>query len=668
MPSTTFSALPLERLDVRIVAVVAFLVAAPAILNGFTLDAGVDITRNQLVVEPGRLWELLTADYTAGGGLRSGFWRPLTGLLYWALWRLGDGSAVPFFTVIALLHAVCSAGVYTLARVLAAGREASLIGALLFAVHPVHTDVISGAVGLKDAFSSACFVLGLIAAIDARRRWQGEIGWRHVWIAPALFLLGLLAKESCIALPATVAGVDVVSRVWRSRAALSRVATQYALFACALLFKFGIQRMLLGATIEGISIQPADNPLVLFPGLEGRVRALALLPEVARLLTWPSRLSPDYSYDVIPSSASILSVRIVTGALIGVACVAAFAVAWRRREIGTAGAILVLTTTYLPASNLIVPIGTLTAERFLYLPSAGLCLLVGLLLTRLVRQRKVLILLTFTLCAAGAIRTLVRHRDWSSERTLWLAAYEAYPNGQKICHGAAFELLASGESQRAVEVLDRALSYDDPSDTTATILETWRPIQLQLRGRAHAAHGDLSPAVRDHIQAIVMRPDKRDWRDELGQLLAGAEHAQLSLDSWQEVARTTSDMGLRSEAEARAADSLGDLATQRRNAGDLPKAAQFLQAAVALAPAQPRLRRNLAIVLSELRRWPEAEASWRTLIALEPDDPLNKFNLALMLQQAGRTLEARLLAERIEPLLHKDSPLRPNLERLLSGR
>lgn len=88
---------------------------------------------------------------------------------------------------------------------------------------------------------------------------------------------------------------------------------------------------------------------------------------------------------------------------------------------------------FLPASNLFVYVGFVVAERVLYLPSAGFCLLLGVGLDRILagasscgRKRLVQIGLALTL-VFSALRTIQRNGDWASEEQLYRSGLSISP-------------------------------------------------------------------------------------------------------------------------------------------------------------------------------------------------------------------------------------------------
>jgi len=89
---------------------------------------------------------------------------------------------------------------------------------------------------------------------------------------------------------------------------------------------------------------------------------------------------------------------------------------------------------YIPASNLVAYVGFVVAERVLYIPSLGFCLLVGHGFVKLMERfeesnsRKMLLTISFilVLTALGG-RTVIRNVDWASEESLYRSGISVNP-------------------------------------------------------------------------------------------------------------------------------------------------------------------------------------------------------------------------------------------------
>jgi hypothetical protein len=99
--------------------------------------------------------------------------------------------------------------------------------------------------------------------------------------------------------------------------------------------------------------------------------------------------------------------------------------------------VAIMVIPFIPASNLVAYVGFVVAERVLYIPSLGFCLLVGHGFVKLVERfsdrssrKKIPLLLTMllilVLMALGG-RTIVRNWDWTSEETLYRSGIPVNP-------------------------------------------------------------------------------------------------------------------------------------------------------------------------------------------------------------------------------------------------
>ena len=100
---------------------------------------------------------------------------------------------------------------------------------------------------------------------------------------------------------------------------------------------------------------------------------------------------------------------------------------------------------YLPASNLFFPVGFVVAERILYLPSMGFCMLVGYGAHTLIRSHRKLVS-NFTkfflpcVLLIHTTKTVLHNRVWLSEKDLYVSALRAYPTNNKMWHNLGTQL------------------------------------------------------------------------------------------------------------------------------------------------------------------------------------------------------------------------------------
>jgi len=409
---------------------ICLLAYANTLRNGFVFDDNTIIQRNPLVQSTGEFPKLLTTAYWSGEGRSNRLYRPLT-LATFALNRMmGEAKAWGFHLANVLLHGAVAALLFILLHELFGLKEVALIAAALFAVHPIQTEAVAGLAGRGDLLS-AFFVL---LALWLDRRGGGRTpGGRSLSFSGSLFsfFLALLSKESAVAFPALLILTDRLAgrpeSATRRRRAYELVATLGVL--CLYL---ALRIRVLGALMEPGRIADVDNPLARLPSFQRVVNAVALLGKYLGLFLYPARLSADYSAPQIPPVGGLTDIRFLMG-LAAVSLLTFLALrGWRRFPplawgIGFAGAAFIL------VSNLAFPIGTIFAERLLYLPAAGLCAAVGsvgaLVATKRPRLvRTVLVALLAILFAA----TVRRGRDWRDDFSLFQSAARVSDRSAKV--------------------------------------------------------------------------------------------------------------------------------------------------------------------------------------------------------------------------------------------
>ena len=156
------------------------------------------------------------------------------------------------------------------------------------------------------------------------------------------------------------------------------------------------------------------------------------------LLVWPAVLKADYSMPTVPLVTETLStealIAVSAYALAAIIGVYALRLSVLHRDHRVLFALLWFAIPFLPGSNFIAPVGFVIAERTLYLPSAGFCLLAAILIGSLVKRAPAshstaALTVALLLSSVYAARSYTRNEDWHNSTVLWRAEL---PNGQVI--------------------------------------------------------------------------------------------------------------------------------------------------------------------------------------------------------------------------------------------
>lgn len=552
---------------------------------GYVQDDHPLVETNPLVAR-GDVAEILSAAYweEAHPVDDRSLWRPVP-ILSYALERslLGRPSSFLSHAVNVALHALAALLLLSLALEHGASPWGAAIGALAFALHPAKSEAVFGVVGRAELLAAAFGLLALLLAARARRG-EGARGRIAAWGSAAALLLALASKETAAVFVPLLLAQDLVSahgEEGESRAPLLRRAGALAPALVALTIFLVARTAALEAWFAPQPIQPIDNPLVAAPSSERVPTALALVARAASLAAVPTGLTLDYSGESVPVERSFVAPRPLAGAFV-LALLAAVAAVGIVRPRGR-GSLLAIggLATLLPlfvTGNFFFPVGAIFAERFLYLPAAGL----GLLLAALPARRAALVPAALVLAVWGGL-TLDRGRDWTDDRAAFEAAFRANPRSPRA-HFAVAKLdsdaiaappSAPAEVARALALFDRAIALWDDYP------EAWKEkgVLLARAGRLEEAE----PALRGAVLRGPASVNARFNHALVLQRLGRREDAE----------RALRQALLRDPSHAPSWASLGHLAFEAGRYGD---AARAYGRAVALG------RSDLAPRLDEARR------------------------------------------------------------------
>jgi len=390
-------------------------------------------------------------------------YRPLTMMTYFVQTRLGEG-VVGLHVVNIALHVLVSVAAYYLAAALLGSTLVATVAGILFAVHPIHTEAVASIVGRAELLAALFVVLALLAFIRAAEAPAPRaLRWRITSLAALVF--GLLAKESAFTAIPLCAVVLLWVRPDTTARQLMRALVPYGLVGVGYLL---VRLVVVGTLSLPTTPDLLDNPLAHVPLLPRVETALVVLSHYLALLAFPLRLSADYSFNEVPVVGSVLDPRLL--AAIGLFVLLALLIAVNRQHarpltLAAAFGACALALT----ANLLFPIGTIKAERLLYLPSWGWCLAVGWLVAQAARtrHRQVVFAVVGLVVAAYAGRTWVRNRDWRDNFSLFTAAVRDAPKSAKAHFNLGNAYAERHDADRALLEFREALRLYPPDADAA---------------------------------------------------------------------------------------------------------------------------------------------------------------------------------------------------------
>jgi hypothetical protein len=431
-------------------AVAALAVSLPTMRNGFAID---DIA--VFVEQPsthslrnipqffGRGWGMGTTNQQSLA-MNTRYYRPLPttlGALEYAVFGLRPAG---FHLTSALLHATTAAlACLLLWQVTAGNALASLLGGLLFAIHPVQS----------EAFCAACYQTTLLAGLFSTLAlvWFGRVLQRGPRIGPLVvigvsLLFGLMSKEDSFVVPLLALAWALILRPagWRRALLFSILAMG---ISCAVVLALRSAFL----TPSKLVYFPPDRPVWVVLTM---VRIAALYLE---LLLMPLRLCPFYDWFIIGYETGP-SWDVAVGATILGLCLALVVVGVKRFPVVALGILWVL-LALAPVSQ-VIPIIVVAAERFLYIPMLGVALIAGLLLqlglahARAAGQARLAAVAVAVVLLGCATRTLARVPDWRNDETVNRATAQAFPETPTpLLNLAAYYQKVEGNTAKALQAL-----------------------------------------------------------------------------------------------------------------------------------------------------------------------------------------------------------------------
>lgn len=373
--------------------------------------------------------------------------RPLLKLSYALNWALGPGAA-GFHLFNVALHGLNALLVFALGEKLAGrfldapgARRAALIGALLFALHPAHTEAVTYISGRSSSIMAFFYLGSLLAYVRGRE--QGGAAWLRL-ASPLLFALALLSKETAVTLPFALLLWEACCRrndaSWAT--ALKAQSAHWALLLAAMAVA-----VLHPAHRELMAIAPAMDTL------RTQVHGMSyLLSRWVRL----DGLNIDPDLPLQTAWSALLAAQAAAQALL-----LAAGVRWLAHRPWLGFGVLWLFLQWLPGNTLILR-WDIASERQLYLAGVGLFMAAGIELERLRSQLSrpwVTVALAVLLPVLAAF-TFLRNLDYASEVRLWEDAARKSPHKARVHNNLGDAYLQGGERDKARASFARALELD----------------------------------------------------------------------------------------------------------------------------------------------------------------------------------------------------------------
>lgn len=636
-------------------------------------------------------------------------------------------GALSWHVINVALHALVCWLLWLFVRRLFGSEALAALSSVFFAVHALHVEVVAGVVGRAELLAAAGTLAALLAGLEcvrARGRRGRILAAAGCGLATAL---AIGAKEGGVAAPFLIAMIPLALRGSeagdprgekatatefpfgrpasrkRSRGAsadrkkgkempkpavapgaapaaasdstphaagFSGVAPALLASAAAVGFYLAARYLVLGTLVQtgDEDLRYAYyNPLVTLEGLPLVLTRLKLVGLYFQILVAPFAPSPDYSWNSIKLVHSVANPQWIPGAAVLVAWGGIIAAGRRRPPVWFGMMFLALALA--PTSNLALRIGAMTAERWFYLPSAGLCLaaawLVLHLRERFPARRSIVLGVAAAWAFALAAQTVYYLPVWRDNSSFYAWLLRRFPDNAHANRLSANPLLQKDDPaglpllRRAIDIR-RELGIYPPLDDeylhlfiqymkhglvaeregviaeATSVLQDPGWFHLEVADEL-AHHGEPLRALEHYAIARRLKPEAGAVPNHAGQILLSLGRTEEALAMFREA----------TVIEPGQPEFFADLAHVLLSLGRREESAPAFVEAVRLDPENVKLLNDAAATLAELGRLPEALPYLERATRLDPSDVNALVNLGLVRLDLGDAGGARDAFERV---------------------
>lgn len=503
-------------------------------------------------------------------------------------------------------------------KILLNRESAILIGsltALLFGLHPIHTEVVANIKGRDEILSLLGCLWSLYFTLHFIKTGKGK----SALLSGLFMFLAALSKENALAF---IAVIPLTVFFFFNRNTKELFRATWPAFSGGILYLV-VRFFVLGLTLtRDIPRELMNNPFLKL--VEGHYIPMEFnekyplviygLFKYVQLLFFPHPLSHDYYPRVFGqlnwSSGMVVLGLLVLGFLVMIAYKSI------RRQPLISYAIIYFGVTIFMTSNILFPIGTHISERFLFAPSLGFCLLLAGWLQDVYRKqnRTVFTFLLLLLTIPYTMKTISRNRVWENNYQLFTTDVKTSSGSAKVQNAAGGELISQAVQQQDTtnrrQILEEAISHL----VKAIEIHPGYKNAYLLLGNARYYLKDYNRAIEFYDRALQLDP--------------------------------TYPEALYNRALAQR--DLGRYYGERR--GDLDKALEFLEKAYPQLQDDYEANRLLGIAYGNQGQPGEAIRFFKKALELKTDDAWANYNLGLAYLAMQDTANASIYIGRARSL------------------
>lgn len=622
-----------------ILCAITFIIYANTLSNGFVLDDAMVYEKNRIVNQGfDGITELFQTPRLKGFGyLKNENYRPLS-LVMFAI-QVGifgepNATAGHFFNI--LFFAGCVVLLFLfLNKLLERKTTLAFIAALLFAVHPIHTEVVANIKSLDEIF---CFFFAFLAMnLFATYMRNGKI-----WILPlgliALFL-SYLSKETVVTFLGIIPLVFFLYLNNDKRRAIFMTAGAIAVTGIYLL----IRHMILsdyGASTTAVEF--IDNALVGAPDMATRLAtAFFTLGMYVKLLFIPHPLINDYGYNSVPYVGfGNIWVLLTIVIYVGAGIVGLYRLIKYRKDYWAFGILFYMATIAL-FSNIFFLMGSAMGERFLFFASAGFCLLAALAIEKWVlksdtnfekfSKNKLALGILLPICLLYSYLTFARNAEWKDNSTLFKTDLAKSPNNGRLLYYVGNELVENVYAAEKDTAKQRAILNEgiEMLHKAIEIFPRYTDAHTEL-GTAYLKALRYDSAEAHFKTAISQSAYQSIAANNLGTVYLRTNRLQEAIPAYKLAIQIKADF-------VQAYSNLGGVYAQLKQ---FDSAIMFLNQALAIDPNYAEAYMQIGLSYYFSNKYAQAEPYFQKALQLNPTDVNAANNLGATYLNSGKYQQA----------------------------
>lgn len=428
------------------------------------------------------VWSFLSPD--RGGN----YYRPLMMIVYMLTHSAFGFNSTVFHLINVLLHVAISILVYLLIFRLSKRANIALIGGLLFAVHPIHTEAVVWIASLPELGMTFFYVLSFYLYVKARSSIKRKSFFLKIF-SIASFLVSLLFKEMAITLPIILIAYEHLY----NKTSLKDSLRRYMAYIGVLVFYFSLRIHALGG------IAPQERFHITF--YENILSILSFVGQYWWKLMFPIHLNAWYAFQ---PEQSFFKWDVLVALLIIALFIGLLLWLWRAQKKAWFAILWVFITLFPVLYLNRVGLNAFT-ERYLYLPSVGFCWLIAYALCEAivrvssfsnVKPISISIFSAAIFVVPFSYLTIARIPAWKDDVSIYSDILSHSPSAYKIRDSLGLVYLEKNMFDKAIEQFYIVLQ------TQPNFPETHNNL-----GAAFMSKGEVDGAIKEFNEAVQLKPE-----------------------------------------------------------------------------------------------------------------------------------------------------------------